>query len=77
VSRIAEGLVPSRLGRAFRRLVVASWTSNVGDGIALAVGPLLVSSQTHEPFLIALAAVVTRVPHLLFGPVRRRAGRPT
>jgi predicted MFS family arabinose efflux permease len=43
------------------------WTSNLGDGLALAAGPLLVASQTHQPFLVALAAVLQRLPWLLFG----------
>ena len=40
---------------------------NLGDGLALAAGPLLVASQTHEPFLVALAALLQRLPWLLFG----------
>lgn len=64
---LVERLVPSRLGAPFRSLLAASWTSNLGDGIALAAGPLLVASQTSDPFLVALAGVASRLPHLLFG----------
>jgi MFS family permease len=55
------------MGTGFRWLVSASWTSNIGDGIALAAGPLLVASQTDSAFVIALAAMLQRLPWLLFG----------
>ncbi|HEY3738160.1 MAG TPA: MFS transporter, partial [Jatrophihabitans sp.] len=64
---LPERLVPSQLGRAFRWLVASSWTSNVGDGIALAAGPLLVASQTDSAFLVALAVLLQRLPWLAFG----------
>jgi MFS family permease len=41
--------------------------SNLGDGIALAAGPLLVASRTRDPLLVALAVVLQRLPWLLFG----------
>ncbi|GAB3163993.1 hypothetical protein GCM10027059_19270 [Myceligenerans halotolerans] len=41
--------------------------SNIGDGIAMAAGPLLVASQTSSPFLVALAALLNKLPWLLFG----------
>jgi predicted MFS family arabinose efflux permease len=41
--------------------------SNLGDGIALAAGPLLVASQTDSPVLVAMAALLQRLPWLLFG----------
>ncbi|MDQ3504879.1 MAG: MFS transporter, partial [Actinomycetota bacterium] len=47
--------------------LASSWLSNLGDGIALAAGPLLVASLTRDPFLVALAATVQWVPPLLFG----------
>ncbi len=62
-----EAIAPARMGAAFRWLLASSWTSNVGDGIALAAGPLLVASQTDSAFLVALAAVLHRLPWLLFG----------
>jgi MFS family permease len=67
VSALVEAVLPHRLGRSFRWLVAASWTSNIGDGIALAAGPLLVASQTESAFLVALAAMLQRLPWLLFG----------
>jgi MFS family permease len=62
-----EAIAPARMGTAFRWLLASSWTSNVGDGIALAAGPLLVASQTDSAFLVALAAMLQRLPWLLFG----------
>ena len=62
-----EVVVPRRLGTGFRWLLASSWVSNLGDGIALAAGPLLVASQTDDPLLVALAALLQRLPWLLFG----------
>lgn len=67
MSRLGEVLAPARLGRPFRWLLSASWTSNIGDGIALAAGPLLVASQTRNPTLVAMAALLQRLPWLLLG----------
>jgi MFS family permease len=67
VSTLAEALVPARLGRSYRWLLASSWASNLGDGIALAAGPLLVASQTSSPILVALAALLQRLPWLMFG----------
>jgi MFS family permease len=64
---LADVLAPPRLGRSFRWLLASSWTGNLGDGISLAAGPLLVASETHDPLLVALAAVLQRLPWLLFG----------
>lgn len=41
--------------------------SNLGDGISIAAGPLLVASQTKDPLLVASAALLQRIPWLLFG----------
>src|SRR6478609_5437719 len=60
-------VVPRRMGPGFRWLLSSSWTSNVGDGIALAAAPLLVASQTDSAFLVALAALLQQLPWLLFG----------
>ena len=67
MSRILDVVAPPRLGRGFRWLLASSWTSNIGDGIALAAGPLLVASQTRSAVLVALAAALQRLPWLLFG----------
>ena len=67
VSRVGEVIAPARLGRPFRWLMASSWTSNIGDGIALAAGPLLIASQTRNPTLVAMAALLQRLPWLLLG----------
>lgn len=67
MSRVIDVVAPPRMGRGFRWLLGSSWTSNVGDGIALAAAPLLVAAQTRNPVLVALAALVQRLPWLLFG----------
>ncbi len=62
-----DTVLPQRMGRSFRWLVASSWVSNLGDGIALAAGPLLVASQTRNPILVASGAALQRVPWLVFG----------
>jgi predicted MFS family arabinose efflux permease len=66
VSSVIDTLAPRRLGHGFRWLLASSWTSNLGDGIALAAGPLLVASQTDDPVLVALAVLLQWLPQLLF-----------
>ena len=56
------------MGTPFRWLVGSSWVGNLGDGIGLAAGPLLVASQTSDPLLVALAGLLQRLPWLVFGP---------
>ena len=67
VSRLVESLVPARLGSGYRWLLASSWTTNLGDGIALAAGPLLVASLTDSAFLVSLAALLRWAPPLVFG----------
>jgi MFS family permease len=64
---IAEIVAPARLGRSFRWLLSASILTNIGDGIALAAGPLLVASQTRDPLLVSMAPLSQYLPNLLFG----------
>ena len=64
---LAARLAPSRLGRDFRWIWAASTVSNLGDGIVLAAGPLLVASTSHAPFAVAMAAFLQQLPWLLFG----------
>ncbi|MFI5897386.1 MFS transporter [Actinoplanes sp. NPDC051513] len=59
--------LPPRLGSSFRWLLASSWTTNLGDGIEVAAGPLLVASLTQDPFLISLAALLRWAPPLVFG----------
>ena len=56
-----------QLGRSFRWLLASSVISNIGDGIALAAGPLLVASLTHDPLLVSMTLLAQQLPNLLFG----------
>ena len=67
MSRLVETLAPVRMGANFRWLLSSTWATNIGDGIALAAGPLLVASETHAPFTVAAAGLLQRLPWLLFG----------
>ena len=67
MGRIVDAVLPARMGTPFRWLVGSAWIGNLGDGIALAAGPLLVASQTSDPLLVALAGVLQRLPWLVFG----------
>ncbi|MFD5226776.1 MFS transporter [Microbacterium sp. NPDC058342] len=64
---LGELIAPQRLGRDFRWLMSAAWTSNIGDGIALAASPLLIASMTSSPVLVASGAMLQFLPWLLFG----------
>jgi hypothetical protein len=50
------------MGNRFRWLLASFWVTNIGDGIALAAGPLLIASQTRDPVLVALATLLPRLP---------------
>ncbi|APZ33982.1 MFS transporter [Microbacterium aurum] len=64
---LGEIVAPRRLGRDFRWLLASSWTSNIGDGIALSAAPLLIASMTTSPLLVAAGAMMQFLPWLLFG----------
>lgn len=64
---LAESVAPRRLGLDFRWLLASSWTSNIGDGIALSAAPLLIASLTSSPLLVAAGAMMQYLPWLLFG----------
>ncbi len=66
-SWLLEPIAPAKLGSSFRWLFASSLVTNVGDGIALAAGPLLVASQTSDAFLVSMAVMAHVVPKLLFG----------
>src|SRR5258707_6997637 len=67
MSRLADLVAPPRLGHSFRWLLASSWVTNLGEGITLAAGPLLVASQTHYPLAVAMAMFLQRLPWLIFG----------
>lgn len=54
------------LGKNYWRLWSAHATSNLGDGIASIAYPWLASAVTRSPLLIALVAVASRLPWLVF-----------
>lgn len=64
---LVDVIAPRRLGTGFRWLLSSSWTSNLGDGVAIAAGPLLVASLTSDPFPVAVAATLRWAPQLVFG----------
>ena len=64
---IGELVAPRRMGTDFRWLLASSWTSNVGDGVALAAAPLLIASMTSSPILVAAGAILQFLPWLVFG----------
>lgn len=64
-----RALVSARLGADFMKLWTASAVSNVGDGVTMVAGPLLVASLTDAPALVAGAAFVQSLPWLLFSLV--------
>lgn len=68
-SGVIDRIAPSRLGTGFRWLFASSLVTNVGDGIALAAGPLLVASQTSDALLVSSAFLAQILPPLLFGIV--------
>jgi MFS family permease len=67
IEAVVGAVMPARLGTSFRWLWSASMLTNIGDGIALAAGPLLVASQTRDPFLVSLAFFCEFLPSLLLG----------
>ncbi|MGW5050116.1 MFS transporter [Actinokineospora sp. NPDC004072] len=58
--------VATKLGRDFGKLWTATAATNIGDGIALAAGPLLIASLTGDPRLVAGAVFAQQLPWLLF-----------
>jgi MFS family permease len=66
---LLDTIAPTRLGASFRWLLSATVVNNIGDGIVVAAGPLLVASLTHDPFLVSLALLMDYLPMLLFAVV--------
>ena len=57
------------LGPGFRALLAGSFVSNLGDGVRLAALPLLATSLTTSPVLVASVTAAQYLPWLVFGPV--------
>ncbi|MGK5551810.1 MFS transporter [Actinomadura kijaniata] len=64
-----RALRPARTGGEFVKLWTASAVSNVGDGVTLVAGPLLVARLTDDPLPIAGSVFVQQAPWLLFSLV--------
>lgn len=66
---------------SFRLLLASRAASNLSDGLAIGMLPLLVADVTRSPLLIAIGSVALYVPWLLVGPVAGlivdRRGRPS
>ena len=58
--------VKTKLGASYWKLWSATTVSNLGDGIVSIAYPWLASAVTRSPLLIALSAVVSRLPWLIF-----------
>ena len=54
------------LGASYWKLWSATAISNLGDGVSMVAYPWLASAITRSPILIALAAVASRLPWLIF-----------
>jgi MFS family permease len=68
-TRLVEVVAPARLGMPFRWLFASSGITNLGDGVIVAAGPLLVASLTSDPFLVSLAFLSEYLPSLVLGAV--------
>ena len=61
-----RALTSARLGADFTKLWTAAAVSNIGDGVTMVAGPLLVASLTTDPAAVAGAVFAQQVPWLLF-----------
>ena len=66
LSRSKKGEKGLPLGKSYWRLWSAHAISNLGDGVTAIAYPWLASAVTRSPFLIALIAVASRLPWLIF-----------
>ena len=67
MAQLIEWISPTKLGRSFRWLLGSTWIANLGDGLSIAAGPLLIASLTRNPFLVSLAAFMQWLPVFIFG----------
>ncbi|MBU2668563.1 MFS transporter [Actinoplanes bogorensis] len=61
-----RALFAAPLGADFWKLWTSSAVTNLGDGITMVAGPLLVASITHNPAAVASAVFAQQLPWLLF-----------
>jgi MFS family permease len=64
---LLDRVAPAELGRDFRWLWASSTLTNLGDGLLLSAGPLLVTTITREPAAVAAAVLLQQLPWVLFG----------
>lgn len=64
---LVDRLAPRVLGRDFRWLWASSTVSNIGDGLLISAGPLLVTTITREPVAVALATLMLFLPWVILG----------
>ena len=69
LTSLVDLVSPARLGRPFRPLLSAVLVMNLGDGVIVAAGPLLVASLTRDPFLVSLAFLCEYLPALVIGTI--------
>lgn len=62
-----ERLLPGHLGRDFRWLWGSAALTNLGDGMLLAAGPLLVTTVSRDPLAVGLAVTMQYLPWVLLG----------
>ena len=60
-------VAPIELSRDFRWLWASSTVTNLGDGILVSAGPLLMTTLTREPFAVAMAVFLQHLPWVVFG----------
>jgi MFS family permease len=63
---VKSSKVKTKLSASYWKLWSATTISNLGDGIVAIAYPWLASAVTRSPLLIALSAVVSRLPWLIF-----------
>jgi predicted MFS family arabinose efflux permease len=64
---VIERLLPGRLGRDFRWLWGSAALTNLGDGMRLAAGPLLVTTVSRDPLAVGLSVTMQYLPWVLIG----------
>ena len=64
---LLDRAAPPVLGHDFRWLWAQSTITNLGDGVLLSAGPLLVTTITREPFAVAMAVFLQQLPWVVFG----------
>jgi MFS family permease len=61
--------VEPKLPRPFKKLLIASWSSNLGDGVRNAALPLIAATLTSSAAAVTAVIAATTVPFALFGVV--------